>query len=73
MKELVLERSTLPPAWAEWFEEASRTDAPSLVTLQRENGGFVLRCVDEVRPEIMAIAEKMTNKYAAVLERLADA
>ncbi len=73
MENLVLERTALPQTWADWLEAASKPDAPSLVMLRKDNGKFVLQRVEEVRPEIMSIAEKVSVKYAAVLERLADA
>ena len=69
-KNLVVERSSLPPAVMNWLEADSKTTG--IILFYEEGTRVVLERLENIDPTMLARVRDNMRRYHAVYERLAD-
>ena len=69
-KNLIVERTSLPPTVLEWLEADEKKNG--ILLYREENGQIVLERLENIDPTMMARVREDIQRYHSVLERLAD-
>ncbi|MBI4788961.1 MAG: hypothetical protein HY782_18170 [Chloroflexi bacterium] len=69
-KNLILERTSLPPTVLEWLEADEKKNG--IFLYHEENGQIVLERLENIDPAMLMRVREDIQRYHSVLERLAD-